>query len=959
MDLTIDQALQKAVEAHKVGQIQEADRLYTAILKSRPRHPDANHNLGVLAVSVGKAQDALPFFLTALEANPSIAQFWISYIDTLIKLDRPSDAKTVFDQAKSKGVKGDAFRSLETRLAKIEVAIGADKAHALQELKQTDILDGLKLDQAVNLAKKKTKEGFISEARSIYDEILTKYPKNKRAIKGLKSLQAKNLVKTSYVQDPPQDQLQSLINLYNQGQLQHAFQQSKLLVITFPKSAILFNIQGVLLKDLGQLELSIEAYRKALSIKPDYAEVHNNMGVTLQEQRNLKEAIKAFLKALAIMPDYADAHYNMGNALKDQGKLEEAREAYNKALAVKPDYAEAHNNVGNTLKDDGKLKEAIEAYKKALAIKPDYAEAHNNMGNSFKEQSRLEEAIVSYNKALAIKPDYAEAYYNMGNAFKEQGKLEEVREAYSKALAIKPDYAEAHNNMGNVLKDQGKLKEAMVSFEKALSLKHDYAEPYFNIGDALYENGKLDKAVEAYIRALSIKPANVYRAQKLHVQAHMCDWLAMNEDLASLKALGIDGQAVSPFQVFSLEDVPERHQLRSELYARENFRQKPLPLPGMPSKKPDKLRIGYFSTDYGEHPVAYLIAKVLEQHNRNEFEVFGYSLHGNQQDELRQRLVDSFDRFVDVQKLSNKDVALKARQDGIDIAIDLNGYTQNSRTKIFAYRAAPIQINYLGFPGTTGADFMDYIVADRHVIPPENQKYFNEKILYLPNTYMPTDNGRELSEKHMTRRDMGLPEDAFVFCCFNNNYKITGLEFDIWMRLLNNVEGSVLWLRQSNEWSELNIKKEAQRRKVDPERVVFAGRIPIAEHLARQRLADLFIDTFSFNAHTTATEALWASLPVVTKTGQGFAARVAGSLLNSVGLPELITKNEHDYEMLILELATNPSKLSKVRKKLAANLLEQPLFDTEQYTKHLEDGYKQAYQNYFEGNTPATITLQK
>ena len=253
---------------------------------------------------------------------------------------------------------------------------------------------------------------------------------------------------------------------------------------------------------------------------------------------------------------------------------------------------------------------------------------------------------------------------------------------------------------------------------------------------------------------------------------------------------------------------------------------------------------------------------------------------------------------------------------------------------------------------------MDYIVADRYIIPLENQEYFNEKILYLPNTYMPTDNGRELSERHMTRRDMGLPEDAFVFCCFNNNYKITSSEFDIWMRLLNKVEGSVLWLRQSNQWSELNVKQEAQRRQVDPERVVFAGRVPMAEHLARQRLADLFIDTFSFNAHTTAAEALWAGLPVVTKTGKGFAARVGGSLLNSVGLPELITKNEHDYEILILELATNPSKLSKIRKKLAANLPKQALFDTEQYTKHIEDGYQQAYRNYFEGNAPKTITVQ-
>ena len=424
-----------------------------------------------------------------------------------------------------------------------------------------------------------------------------------------------------------------------------------------------------------------------------------------------------------------------------------------------------------------------------------------------------------------------------------------------------------------------------------------------------------------------------------------------------MKALGLEGKAVSPFNVLSLEDAPDRHQLRSEKYAQENFRQNPLPSSRMSPNKPEKLRIGYFSADFREHPVAYVIAKVIETHNRDEFEVFGYSLHGNRQDELRQRLENSFDHFTDVQELSDQDVALQVRQDNIDIAIDLMGYTKHARTGIFAYRAAPIQINYLGFPGTMGSDFMDYIVADRHIIPPENQKYFNEKVLYLPNTYMPTDNGRELSERPMSRSDMGLPEDAFVFCCFNNNYKITSSEFDIWMRLLNKVEGSVLWLRPSNQWAELNIKKEAQKRKVDPERIVFAGKVPMDEHLARHKLADLFMDTFIYNAHSTATEALWAGLPVVTKTGQGFAARVAGSLLKAVGLPELVTESEEAYEALALDLAKHPERLAQIKVKLEANRLTQPLFDTKKYTKHLENGYQKVYQNYLDGKPPQTITV--
>ena len=326
---------------------------------------------------------------------------------------------------------------------------------------------------------------------------------------------------------------------------------------------------------------------------------------------------------------------------------------------------------------------------------------------------------------------------------------------------------------------------------------------------------------------------------------------------------------------------------------------------------------------------------------------------------MRQRLEKSFDSFTDVQSMNDRDIALQARQDKIDIAVDLNGYTQDARTGIFAYRAAPIQINYLGYPGSMGAEFIDYIVADQNLIPPESQKHFNEKPLYLPNTYMPTDDSREMSKKTITRSKLGLPDDAFVFCCFNNNYKISPNEFDIWMRLLTKVENSVLWLRESNQLSSINMKNEAQKRKVDPSRLVFADKLPMDEHLARQRLADLFVDTFAFNAHTTATEALWAGLPVVTKVGLGFAARVAGSLLNAVGLPDLVTETKKDYEALILELATNPTKLAKIKEKLAKNRLTQPLFNTELYTKHLENGYLQAYQNYFDGNLPKTIIVPK
>ena len=750
------------------------------------------------------------------------------------------------------------------------------------------------------------------------------------------------------------------ITLNELGRLDEAITSYNQAIALKPDYADAYNNMGNVLKDQDRLDDALEAYKKVLSLKPDYVEAHYNTGNVLKIQGKLDEAIEAYKKALSLKPDYVDAYYNKGNALKEQDKLDEAVETYNKALSLKPDYAEAYYIMGNALKDQGKLDEAIEAYKKALSLKLDDADVYNNLGNALKTQGRLEEAIEAYNNALLLNADDAGVHNNIGNALKDQGKLKEAIEAYKKALSLKLDYAGAYNNMGLALKEQGKPDEAIEAYNKALLLKPDYAEAYYSKGNALEEQGKVDEAIEAYHNVLLLKPdLEAAIASKLYQEAHICRWESIAKDIERLPRLGTIGEHVAPFGILALEDAPDRHRIRSEKYAAAQYPRKSMSSWPKPLQKPERLRIGYFSADFHDFPGMYLMAGLLEKHDRTKFEISAFSYGPDIHDQMRERIVKAVDHFIDIRMADVSTVVDLARQHKIDIAVHRNGYTKNNRTELFAAGLAPIQINYLGYPGTLGADYIDYIVADPFVIPDDMQRHYSENIMYLPNTYQPNDDTRTISDKAITREDMELPEYAFVFCCFNNNYKISPSEFDIWMRLLNKVENSVLWLLKSNKWAEQNLKKQAEAMGVSAERIIFAERLPQAEHLARHRLADLFLDTFNYNAHTTASDALWAGLPVVTKAGQGFASRVAGSLLNAIGLPELVTTNEQDYEELVLRLAKHPTKLAKVKETLAANRSTQPLFNTELYTKHLENGYQQAYQRYFDNKPHQTIIVPK
>ena len=644
--------------------------------------------------------------------------------------------------------------------------------------------------------------------------------------------------------------------------------------------------------------------------------------VTVYNSGETEAAKRLFSKVIEIEPNNPDANHNMGSILVKSGDIEDAILFFKTALEANFSAAQYWFSYIDALFKLGLFTQASEL----LVI----AKTKGCKGQAFDD---LETKLSSTEVELRIRierfqkldldgPHAYLAYFGLGEAWQRLGKPEEATEAYNKALAIKPDYTEAYINMGANLQEQGKLEEAIEAYNKALSIKPDYAE------------------------ALS---------QAYWVGALMSDWKYISSIKHRIQFEQLTG-ITSVYGLLALADEPTMHLEKVRDHAMKKYSCTPK-CKIKPFQKSKRIKIGYFSSYFRQHPVSILSAQMLELHNKEQFETFAFHYGPDNNDKYNLRIQESFCNFINVSNLSDKDIAELACEKGIDIAIELNGYMHDGRMGILAHRPAPIQINYLAYPGTMGADFYDYIVGDHVVIPKVQRNNYSEKIIYLPNCYMPQDNTRQSSEKLLNRTDYGLPVTGFVFCCFNNSFKISSNEFDIWIRLLKSVEGSVIWLMKTNKWAEENLRSEAEKRGITSSRLVFADELPLNEHLQRIKHADLFLDTFNFNAHTTASDALWVGLPVVTKIGQGFAARVAGSLLTSIELPELITTSEEEYEALALSLATNPEKLAEIKGKLEHNRNTAPLFDTKTYTKNLERAYTHAYQRYTDGLSPVEFEI--
>jgi protein O-GlcNAc transferase len=721
----------------------------------------------------------------------------------------------------------------------------------------------------------------------------------------------------------------------------------------------------------GNLKKALDVCERILKKKPDNVDALNILGTIYFQLNQSDLAISSFRKAVQIDPNYAEAWNNLGNIFQLINRFDEAVSCYQKAVQLNPDLEQTYVNLGIVLQDVGRLDEAIPCYQKAISLNPRLYGAYNNLGLALQDKGHIDEAIRCYQNAVKINPDFAEAYYNFGNALKEKQHLDQALALYEKAIQIHPRYAEAYNNLGIIFREKGQLDEAIASYQRALHLNPKFAEAYSNLANALHEKGEEDETVIACCKkALEINPDldGAYALLTYQIQ-RTCNWQELSAMTAKLdgltgKALDAGGKpSETPFMSIIRHDDPAVNFAVAKLWSHDISKSMADPKGHFSfdfrRKGKTKITIGYLSNDFGNHATSHLMLSLFGLHNRDDFKIFCYSYGKDDGSSYRARIQSDCDKFVDVASL-NHDTAAKCIYDNeVDILIDLKGYTRGNRLPICALQPAPIQVSYLGFPGTTGADFFDYIITDRIVTPPDAVTYYSEEFVYLPHCYQVNDYTQSISNKKRTKEAVGLPENSFVLCSFNNPYKIDPVMFDIWMSILQQIPESVLWLLLINRTAEDNLRREAEARGVKSERLIFAESLPKDEHLARLVFADLALDTRIVNGHTTTSDALWAGVPVITLQGSHFASRVSSSILSAIGFTELITHSLEEYESLAVKLARNPVELQEIRQRIEKSRLVAPLFDTPRFVRNLERAYKEMWKIFLAGEAPRQIDVKE
>jgi predicted O-linked N-acetylglucosamine transferase (SPINDLY family) len=672
---------------------------------------------------------------------------------------------------------------------------------------------------------------------------------------------------------------------------------------------------------------------------------------------------------LALLPGNADVLSNHGNLLKNMGRLTEAEATLRKAITINPDQPVALNTLGAVQHELKMFDEAANSYRQAIRLAPGYTEARNNLAVLLKDMGHLAEAEQALTDLSRQQPNNADFHYNLGLVYFQQRRLMEAENAFKRALALYPPHVGAHHSLARILAETGRPREAERAYLEALALVgpahsrkaleryQDHAELRSNFGAMLKRHGRYTEARQAYREALRLDPLNGNAlCQSLTCSQYLCDWAEVGResaDLASFMAQGVEG--ITPFLLFSLPEMTASMHLQAaskfgEASLSTQLAHPPLVISSTHPNNPNRLRIGYLSADLQQHATMHLLAGVFAHHDPARLEIHAYSYGPSDIDDAhRNRVRNACEYFHDMDAMTDIEAARQIAEDSIDILIDLKGFTGNCRLGIQALRPAPIVVSWLGYPGSLGVDRLaDYIVGDPIVTPLRDARHYSETLALMPNCYQPNDRERPIHDAP-ERAQFGLPDDALIFCSFNQHYKITEGMFDIWCRLLITVPGSVLWLLGSGDATENNLRNAATARGVSPGQLIFTQPLPQGEHLSRLQLADIALDTFPVGSHTTGSDALWAGVPLIARKGETFASRVSSSLLHAIGLPELITESEEDYFDLVVELATDTRRRLDIRAKLARNRLTTPLFDTERFTRDLERLYLAIWEQHGRG----------
>ena len=960
--MTVQSRFREGLALHQQGQWAQAQQIYQQILKIQPQHADTLHFMGMLARQTGNPAQAVQWIDRSLKVSPDNPAAYSNRGNALSDLKRYPEAIKSYDKAialepnhaealSNRGVALNALKQHQAAIESYEKAIALKPDFAQAYYNRGIALNALKRHQ---------------EAVESFDRVLAVSPVHAEAWcnrgDALQALKLQQDAIDSYDHaialkpDYADAHCNRSIALHGLKQYQAAIDGYNRAIAVKPDHAEAYSNRGNALMELKQQEQAIESYEQAIALQPAYAQAYSNRGISLNHLRRHQEAIDSCDQALAIQPVFPQAWCNRGNALLELKQYQAAIDSYDRALATQPENTEAWCRRGVALHNIKQYQTAIESYDQVIAIQADHADAYFHRGNALIELKRHLEASANYEQTIALKPDFADAYSNYGIALNELKRHQDAIHSFDQSIALKPDSASAYNNRGCALINLKQHQLAVDSYDKAIALEPDNASAWCNRGVALLDLKQHQAAIESYSQAIAFKPDMPFlHGPRLHIKKLICDWHDADHEVADLLArIDKNGQVSTSFSILALTDSCRLQRRAAEIWAKDKFPPN-FELGSIPKRgKRDKIRIGYFSMDFMNHPVSYLTAELFETHDRDKFEIYAFSFGVNTKDEMRTRLEAAFDKFIDVWSKSERDIAELARKMEIDIAVDLAGFTGASRTGIFSRRAAPLQVNYLGYPGTMGTSYMDYLIADPQLVPKEAQAHYAEQIVYLP-SFQANDSKRPISKRMFSREELGLPPTGFVFCNFNSLYKITPGTFDGWMRILKQVDGSVLFLLADNELAANNLTRETSQRGVDPSRLVFGKRLASAEYLARYRAADLFLDTFPFNAGTTGSDALWAGLPLLTRTGEAFASRMASSLLSAIELPELITTTQEDYEALAVQLATNPERMQAIRQKLARHRLSTALFDTPRFTRHLEDAYTQMLERYHADLPPAHI----